>query len=468
MSHNNQKGSSRKDFLRKVGVGVVGAASFPFVVTAKRTSGDRPVEHLSSRQWGSSKEMVRFGLIGAGWQGQGDLSVALRHAGTQVTAACDLYESRLNKCRETWGSDLFVTRNYEEVLERDDVDAVIIATSDHWHERIAVAALEAGKAVYLEKPMVQHVEEGANILQASEKTGVPFQVGSQRTSSILFEKVRDLIQEGAIGTLNFVEGYWDRYSAIGAWQYSIPPSAGPDDIDWTRYREGLPQKPFDATEFFRWRNYNDYGTGVAGDLFVHLFSGLHMILGSKGPNTIMATGGLRYWHDGRDAEDVVLGLYEYPEAPTHPAFSMALRVNFADGSGGGSKTRLVGDEGEITINWSDVTLRKTELSERPGISTGSMGEAVREEYDAWYAEAYPESRAQIINPREFVYRAPDGYNDVYDHFGYLLKAIREGSPIVQDAHFGLRAAAPALLTSDALREKKIISWDPETMSIISS
>lgn len=466
MSDPSKKGFSRKDFLQKVGFGVAGAASFPFVVTAKRTSGERPTEQLTSRPWGSSNEMVRFGLIGAGWQGQGDLAVALQHKATAVTAVCDLYDSRLNRCKETWGQDLFVTRNYEEILERDDVDAVIIATSDHWHERIAVAALEAGKAVYLEKPMVKHVNEGANILNAADKSGVPFQVGSQRTSSILFEKVRDLVQEGAIGTLNFVEGYWDRFSAIGAWQYSIPPSASERNIDWQRYREGLPNRAFDATEFFRWRNYDDYGTGVAGDLFVHLFSGLHMILDSKGPSTIMATGGLRHWHDGRDAEDVVLGLFDYQESQSHPPFSMSLRVNFADGSGGGSKTRLVGDEGEITINWNDVTLRKTKLSDRPGISTGSMGESVREEYDAWYAEAYPETRAQIINPREYVYRAPEGYNDVYDHFGFLLQAIREGTPLVQDAYFGLRAAAPALLTADALREKTIITWDPETMKVI--
>ncbi|MDR9388331.1 MAG: hypothetical protein RI513_04955, partial [Balneolaceae bacterium] len=310
-----------------------------------------------------------------------------------------------------------------------------------------------------------HIDEGDNIIQTSDRTGVPFQVGSQRTSSILFEKVRDLVQDGAIGTLNFVEGYWDRFSAIGAWQYSIPPSASTNNIDWQRYRKGMPNKPFDAKEFFRWRNYDDYGTGVAGDLFVHLFSGLHMILDSKGPNSIMATGGLRYWHDGRDAEDVVLGLYDYKESASHPPFSMALRVNFADGSGGGSKTRLVGDEGEITINWGDVTLRKSKMDERPGMTTGSMGASVQEEYEAWYAEAYPETRAQIINPREFVYRAPEGYNDVYDHFGYLLRAIREGIPVVQEANFGLRAAAPALLTSQALRNKSIISWDPEQMKV---
>lgn len=465
MSDKHNKGSSRKEFIRQVGFGAVGAASFPFVATAKKTSGDRPIEQLSSQQWGGSKEMVRFGLIGAGWQGQGDLSVALRHDGTSVTAACDLYKSRLNKCKETWGQDLFTTQKYEEVLERDDVDAVIIATSDHWHERIAVDAMQAGKAVYLEKPMVQHIDEGDNILRTSDKTGVPFQVGSQRTSSILFEKVRELVQDGAIGTLNFVEGYWDRFSAIGAWQYSIPPSASTNHIDWQRYRKGMPNKPFDAKEFFRWRNYDDYGTGVAGDLFVHLFSGLHMILDSKGPNSIMATGGLRYWHDGRDAEDVVLGLYDYKESASHPPFSMALRVNFADGSGGGSKTRLVGDEGEITINWSDVTLRKSKMDDRPGKTTESLGASVQEEYEAWYAEAYPETRAQIINPREFVYRAPEGYNDVYDHFGYLLRAIREGIPVVQDANFGLRAAAPALLTSQALRNKSIISWDPEQMKV---
>jgi predicted dehydrogenase len=460
---------SRRDFLRNAGVGAVGLAALPWFSVRAAGSDDR-VRLLERSMFrplsGASTQLVRFGLIGAGGMGQGDLQTALNLPGTAVTAACDLYDSRLGRCRERWGANLFITRDHRELLSRKDVDAVIVATSDHWHERITADALRAGKPVYLEKPMIQNVEEGHRLIDVQRQTGVPLMVGSQRTSSILYEKARDLLAAGEIGDLNFVEGYWDRYSAIGAWQYSIPPSADARQIDWTRYRQGLPDKPFSAMEFFRWRNYDDYGTGVAGDLFVHLFSGLHLITGSTGPTTIMGTGGLRFWRDQRTAEDVVLGLYHYPAGPSHSEFSLSLRVNFADGSGGGSRIRLVGTEGEITIGWDRITLKKAVLAERPGKSTGDLSEDMRKEYDEWYAAAYPDSRAKVIEPSELVYRAPEGYDDRRDHFANFLATVRDGQPVVQDALFGLRAAGPAVLTTTALRERRLITWDPVSMKVV--
>lgn len=461
---------SRKEFLRKLGVGTAAAATsgfaFPWIAKASSSNREEWIQDTLAEFRTRSSSPVRFGLIGAGGMGQGDMMTALRLPGTSIVAACDLYKSRLERCKERWGQDLFTTTDYRKVLERDDVDAVIVATTDHWHERITAEALRAGKPVYLEKPMVQHVDEGQRLIEVARQTEVPLLIGSQRTSSILFERARELFESGAIGNLNFVEGYWDRYSAIGAWQYSIPPSATPRNVDWERYREGLPKKAFDAKEFFRWRNYDDYGTGVAGDLFVHLFSGLHLITGAVGPDTIMASGGLRYWHDGRNAEDVVLGLYHYAANQNHPEFTLSLRVNFADGSGGGSRTRLVGDEGELTIGWDRLTLKKAKLSDRPGKSTGDLGENERAEYDRWYEENFPEGRAEIIEPTEFVYRAPEGYDDRLDHFANFLAAVRDGAPITQDAVFGLRAAGPAVLTSQSLRTKSVVNWDPVSMKLI--
>lgn len=414
----------------------------------------------------SAADRINVALIGAGLMGQGDLNTALQHSGVEMVAACDLYDSRLVRCRELYGEHINTTTDYREILEQTDVDAVIIATSDHWHERITVDALRAGKAVYLEKPMVQHISEAKGLIEAEEASDLPLLVGSQRTSSIIYEKARDLLEAGEIGKLNFVEGYWDRLSAIGAWQYSIPPNAGEHNVDWETYRRGMDRIPFDATHFFRWRNYDDYGTGVAGDLFVHLFSGLHLITGSLGPDSVMATGGLRHWHDGRDAEDVMLGLYNYPETEHHPNFSLSLRVNFADGSGGGSQIRLVGNEGELEIGYNHVTLRKSSLPDKPGYTINDFSEATREEFIEHYEERYPEQRARIIEPREFIYRAPDGYSDRYDHFGYFFDAIRNGTPLTQNSTFGLRACAPALLANVSHREKKIVNWDPESMEVV--
>lgn len=464
MNNKNSSDLSRKSFLKKLGVASAAFSGVPFLSGSAQKNRQLLSADRFRSQSGTASEPINIAVIGAGLMGQGNVSTALQHSGIKLVAACDLYDSRLQRCNELWGNDVKTTRNYQEILENRDVDAVIIASSDHWHKRHAIDALESGKAVYLEKPMVQHVEEGYDLIEAESSADQPLIVGSQRTSSILYEKARDLLSEGKIGDLNFVEAYWDRFSAIGAWQYSIPPDAGEHNVDWNRFRQGMDPMPFDATHFFRWRNYDDYGTGVAGDLFVHLFSGLHLITGSLGPDSVMATGGLRHWHDGRDAEDVMLGLFNYPKTNQHPEFTLSLRVNFADGSGGGSRIRLVGNEGEIEIGWNYVALRTSELSRRPGHTIGDFSEATQEEFLEQYEERYPEERARIIEPNEFVYRAPDGYNDRYDHFGFFFDAIRNGTDILQDAEFALRACGPALLANKSHREGRIVQWDPETMT----
>ena len=179
--------------------------------------------------------------------------------------------------------------------------------------------MNAGKAVYLEKPMVQHIDQGRAVMEAQRTTGQIFQVGSQGMSSLGNEKAKALYEAGAIGELNYAEGFWARNSPTGAWQYDIPDDASEETVDWNRFLGDAPRMEFDPVRFFRWRNYSDYGTGVSGDLFVHLFSSLHFVTSSMGPNRVMSTGGLRYWKDGRDAPDIVLGMFDYPATETHPS-----------------------------------------------------------------------------------------------------------------------------------------------------
>ena len=255
------------------------------------------------------------------------MRTALKIPGVRLVAAVDLYSGRLVRAKEAWGSDLFTTRDYREVLARKDVDAVIVATPDHWHSRITVDALNAGKDVYCQKPMVQKIEQGYDVVAAAKKSNRLLQVGSQYVSSAIYRKTREHYQRGAIGTLNLVEAWLDRNTALGAWQYTIPSDASEETVDWDRFLGSAPKRPFEAKRFFRWRNYRDYGTGVAGDLFVHLFSGLHMVLDSIGPQSVYATGGLRYWNDGRDVPDVLTALIDYPRTDSHPAFTFAIRVN---------------------------------------------------------------------------------------------------------------------------------------------
>lgn len=414
----------------------------------------------------SPNDRIRFAIIGAGGMGMADVRSALLAPGTELVAAADVYQGRLERTREIWGQQIAITRDYREVLDRKDIDAVIVATPDHWHQRISIEAMEKGKDVYCEKPMIQHVKEGAAMVEAEKRTRRIIQVGSQRVSSIEYTKAKDLFQAGAIGTLNLIEAWWDRNSAIGAWQYSIPTDASPETLDWDMFLGHAPKRPFDAVRAFRWRNYQDYGTGVAGDLFVHLFSGMHYITGATGPERVYATGGLRFWNDGRDVPDVMLGLYDYPKTDKHPAFTLALRVNFVSGAGETSGFRFVGSEGILTVG-RGVTLSKAPRSAEPGYTIDTFTKAEQERFLKKYREQYPQQRpnADAMRPEsEERFLAPRGYNDHEDHHRNFFESVRSRKPVVEDALFGFRAAGPAVLSNVSYAEKRVVKWDPQTLT----
>jgi predicted dehydrogenase len=282
-----------------------------------------------------------------------------------------LYKGRLDRAKEVYGASLFTTDDYRELILRKDIDAVIVATSDNWHSQIAIDAMRAGKAVYSEKPMVHQISQGLAEIQAQKETKMVFQVGSQRVSSIAYKKAKEMYEAGAIGKINSIEASFNRQDAPGAWQYTIPLDGNRYKmLDWARFQSNAKVKyDFDPNRFFRWRNYREYGTGVAGDLFVHLLSGIHFITGSKGPERIYSIGDLAYWKDGRNVPDVMSAVVHYGETKEHPAFQVTLRVNFMSGDGGSSTTKIVGSEGVIDLGGEGegFTIRKNKLPVAPGI-----------------------------------------------------------------------------------------------------
>lgn len=410
----------------------------------------------------SANDKIQIALIGAGGMGSADVRSALANPGVEIVAAADVYDGRLARAKEVWGNHVFTTRDYREILARPDVDAVIVGTPDHWHAQISVDAMNAGKDVYCEKPMVQKVADGARIIDAEKKNKRIMQVGSQRVSSLVYQKAKDLLKQGAIGEVNMIEAWWDRNSAIGAWQYSIPPDASPATVDWDRFLGSAPKRPFEPVRLFRWRNYQDYGTGVSGDLFVHLFSGMHYIMDSLGPVTIYSTGGLRFWKDGRDVPDQLLGLFEYPKTATHPAFTLALRVNFVSGAGESSGFRFVGSEGILSVG-NGVTVQKTPREVEPGFTIDTFPKALQDEFLTEYRKKHPPRtlNADSIRPNvEERYNPPRSYNDHLDHHRVFAEAVRSRKPVIEDATFGLRAAGPAVLCNQSYYEKRVIRWDP--------
>ncbi|MDX1905767.1 MAG: Gfo/Idh/MocA family oxidoreductase [Bacteroidia bacterium] len=458
---------SRRKFVRTLTSGAAAALALHQVHAA------HPSAELLLPDWQTpaANDRIRIAAIGAGIMGFNNMRSSLQVPGVELAAVCDLYEGHLTRAKEVFGSHLITTRDYRELLSRTDIDAVLVSTSDHWHDRIAIDALMAGKHVYCEKPLVNDPQKGQALLDAEKKSGKILQTGSQVVSSIATDKARELYAAGAIGQLVMIETFNDRDSAGGAWQYSIPTDASPQTVDWDRFLGSAPKMPFDKTRFFRWRNYKDYGTGAAGDLFVHLFSRFHRVTDSLGPERAYATGGLHFWKDGRDVPDVIMALYDYPEAPTHPAFHVQMRVNFVAGGGGGYLVKLVGTEGMMLLEGDTIRLSNNGLFTTPtyggwdSFDTFSLAE--QQAFEAWYKKTYPNiAGSGMKGPGEQVFSAPEGYSDHYHHHFNFYAAIRANTRVVEDTAFGLRAAGPALLANMSYFEKKVIRWDPKAIRVI--
>ncbi len=390
----NNKETSRRKFLQQIGsAGLLAAASPLAGFAAAEQAEERMIRYTKKI---SANDKVSLAVIGFGIQGHGDLSTALKVPGVELAAVCDLYTGRLENAKELYGQNIFTTKNYHEILDRKDVDAIIIATSDHWHARITKEALKKGKALYCEKPMVHKISEGMGVIEAQRATNKIMQVGSQRVSSIIYAKAKELYKAGEIGKLNMVNAVYDRQSAIGAWEYTMPTDASPGTVDWERYIEGMNKIPFDPKKFFWWRNYRNFGTGVAG--------------------------------------------------------------------------KLTGEEGTIEIKGNGLTVHHSIMPKAPGFGgydavftyPKSMQDILTQQYNQKYSE---EDKKRPTKP-DIDFKAPQGYSDHLDHFTNFFDSVRSGKPVVEDAVFGFRAAAPCLACNDSYFEKKIISWDPENMKLL--
>ncbi len=466
----NNTSSSRRKFIKHItGTSLaIGAGTFASLAANEKLE----EQVLLYQKKFSSIDQVNIAAIGMGIMGFNNVNPSLKVPGVKLVAACDLYTGRLKRVNEVYGKDVFVTNDYRKILDRQDVDAVIISVDDHWHARIAKAALQKGKHVYCEKPMVHYISEGMGVVEAQKASNKVFQVGSQRVSSILYEKARELYNAGEIGKLNMVNAVYDRQDALGAWEYTMPLDASPETVDWDRYIEGMQKIPYDPKKFFWWRNYREFGTGVAGDLFVHLLSGTHVITGSKGPETIYASGQLSYWKDGRNVPDIMTGIMSYPETAEHSPFQLTLQVNFVSGTGGSEVTRFVGEEGTIDISGDGLRVHHSIMAKAPGIggwdALNTYPEEMQKELMQKYNEKYSKESQTRPSKDDIVYKEPANYNEHLQHHINFYESVRTGKPVAEDAVFGFRAAAPCLACNESYFKKKIIHWDPIKMQLKNS
>jgi predicted dehydrogenase len=441
---------SRRDFMR-FGAGAAAAG-----VAAKVTVLE-PLHGWALPRAVPPSDTVRFAIIGTGVEGCSLLSATLPVPGIECVAAADLYDSRHIAAKEALGGkDIETTREYRRLLDRKDIDAIICATPDHWHRHIVVAAAQAGKDVYCEKPMSHSVEDGLAMIEAVQKNQRMCQIGSQRVSSILYAKAKEIWDSGKLGMVDTIEAVWDRNTDSGAWVYPIPPDASPQTIDWDTWLEGAPKIPFDPIRFFRWRCYKDYGAGLAGDLFVHLLSGIHFVTGTHQPaQRAQSTGGLYYYKDGREFPDLLWTMYDYPK------FQVVLRCNH-NNSTEDEFFGFYGKNGTMTIRGSMLTYKPQASCHQPeDYSIDGWPKKLRDEYLAKWKREHPEpTPGQFkIDEDSEVFTPPPGYNDVSDHLANFFHAVRSRQPVVENETFGSHTATGCHMANLSYSSRTPVVWD---------
>jgi predicted dehydrogenase len=400
-------------------------------------------------------DQIALGFIGVGIRGSGHITTFKSVPGARLVMAADCYDGHLAGAKEAADGKIETTRDYHALLARKDIDAVVIATPDHWHLRMVLDALAAGKHVYIEKPMTWAIPEGKIIIDAVKKSGKLLQVGSQNKTSTLTAKSREVVKSGILGKINSVRLATFRNSPGGAWVYPIPLDASPETIDWTRWLGTAPKRAFDPKRFFRWRCWWEYSGGVATDLWVHELTTIHEIMNVKGPRSAVAQGGIFRFDDGRTCPDLLIGLFDYP------GFTLEITANLGN-TAGGVGMAILGSEGALTQGRGGVQVTfepATSTVESYGLNGWTKEN--REKYMA--SVGFGGGKREQLPPtnpaQTFAVQRGFGHEELF------IKSLREGTPSVETAEEGHHAAGAAHLGNMAYRKKRLMRWDIETNKV---
>jgi len=447
---------SRRDFMRiGAGAAALGAAGKVTILepsTLWAHSG--PV---------AASDTIRFGIIGTGVEGCSLLGATLPISGIECVAAADLYDSRHIAAKEALkGKNIDTTRDYRRILDRKDIDAVIVATPDHWHRKAVTDVVESGKDVYCEKPMSHSVADGLAMVEAVQKNNRMCTVGSQRVSSILYHKAKEIWDSGRLGMVDTIMAAWDRNTDSGAWVYPIAPDASEQTIDWNTWLGDAPKRSYDPVRFFRWRCYKDYGAGLAGDLFVHLLSGIHHITGTnRPPDRALSSGGIYHYKDGREFPDLLWTIYDYPH------FQLVLRCNH-NNDDVGEFFGFYGKKGTMTIHGSTLRFKPQGPYETPeDYSVIGWPKKLRDEYSANWSKNHPrpEPSQWKISSDEEVYTPPRGYSDMTDHLANFFNSVRTRKPVIENEVYGHNTAIGCHMSNEAFFTKRPAVWDASARKI---
>ncbi len=414
-----------------------------------------PMLAMPAASWAriaGSLDRINIGSIGTGGMGTAHLDSLVKKSekeNIKVQMVCDVYRRRLNNSvKMIGGSESSGVMEYERVLDNKDINAVIIATPDHWHTKIAIDAMHAGKDVYCEKPLSHTIEQAIECRDAVRKTGRVLQVGPQRTSENRWWKAGEAIKAGRIGPVVWSQGSYCRNSREGQFNWPIDPGTGPQNpptsdkyVDWERWlgvKYGLaPQIPYNEDHFFRFRKYYAYNGGVATDLMYHWLSPL--LLAIHGPNgayprRVMSGGGQYIEKDGRDIADTMLLTADYD---THSVFLSSVMVN-------------------------DVGVPEMIRGQKGQMEPSGGGWKVTEQ-GTWKDEFRAANKDVLKNPPEkgnasFTIDA-DGDKDGRDHENNWLDAIRGKAKPNCNVELGCAVMVAIKMGVESYRQSKVFTWD---------
>jgi len=445
----DRKRISRRSFMGRA-AGVTGGV---LAANAIRLEASAPAG-IPARSTPAS-DTVRFGIVGVGMRGAGLLRTAISLPGVECVAACELYTSRQELAKQIVGKPIQITKRYQDLLDNKEIDCIIAPVPDHWHQRIVLDCCQAGKDVYVEKPMTHEVQQGFPMIEAARTHNRIVQVGSQEPSSVIYQKARELLRQGVIGDVCLVESSLGRNSACGAWDYTIPPNLSPETVDWETWLGPAPKIPFSKERFTRWRCWQDYGEGISGDLFIHSLTGIHYAMDITAPPKRAATmGGLFRWNDGRDVPDVMTTVYEYPK------FRATLRVTLNTDED--EIYRFMGTRGILEVhgieNPSGFTIWPQDGKNHSPCTPAWPAEMASAYARKWHAEHDP--APGTAKPIEATgYYAPPGYDSTREHLWNFFQSVKTRQPSIEGAEFCNNAAIACHMANFSYFKNAIAVWD---------
>ena len=399
-------------------------------------------------------DRITVGHIGCGARAHELMQAVMANPRTEIVGVVDAYTGRVERAIDRTGGRAKAYATHHDLLADKSIDAVVVATPDHWHKAIILDALRAGKDVYSEKPLTYRTSDGVEIIEAVRQSGRVLQVGSQGMSGRTQQTAKEWIRSGKLGKITMIRAAYNRNTAGGAWIYPIPPDASPKTVNWEMFLGPAPKVPFSLERFFRWRCYSDYSGGIATDLFVHLCTTIHYLMDAKIPSRAMAMGELYRWKESRNVPDTLNAILEYPEG-----FAVSLSSTFNNEFSAEGGFQILGTEGTLIIG-DGVTFYPEKAVDDNRWIVESWPKKLE---DAYYRD--PKVIATEVEPaKDYKKPEPQKFNDQGPdptelHFGHFFESVRSRQSYWEDAVAGHHAAACAHLINLSARERRMTEWD---------